>query len=436
MVYINTTGKVNEVWLDKPYGTIIVDCPDCPESADTWTSGYTSGYTDGLAACSGSPEDWQNGYNSGHTDGFNEGWPEGYESGFTDGHESGYTDGWQPGYDSGFTDGYNSAATGNPGYDEGYDVGFDEGYVSGVTDQKNKLTSTAITQNGTYTRADGFNSVYVNVPQSGYTQSDLDAAFQSGITYQKSLLTSTAITGNGIYNSENGFNSVNVQVECPSSGSHTGTSLIEIVYKTTGSNQTIQLFNGDAQDDNKYFNLFLSAITYMEVDGQVVLPSSANVYNPQGAQSYYYFHTFQNAGLHTVKYYMDKSVSGTTDRGDRCPASELDVSIFYAAGGACPIVSANIGEVYEYIRIGAFQLQSGMTALTVPSTMGHIQSYSLENTGLKTITSLATVPPSMPSTALNGVTTLEHIYVPAASVDTYKAASGWSNYASIIEAIQ
>lgn len=53
-----------------------------------------------------------------------------------------------------------------------------------------------------------------------------------------------------------------------------------------------------------------------------------------------------------------------------------------------------------------------------------------------TITNLyvyATTPPTLPSAGLGNAPT--HIYVPAASVDTYKAATGWSTHASIIEAI-
>lgn len=101
-------------------------------------------------------------------------------------------------YQDGYNSGYTAAASGNPGYDEGYEVGFEEGYqsgytdgtedgfdagyTSGVTDQKNKLASTAITQNGTYTRPDGWSSLTITVAQTGYTQADLDAAYASGQT--------------------------------------------------------------------------------------------------------------------------------------------------------------------------------------------------------------------------------------------------------------
>lgn len=60
------------------------------------------------------------------------------------------------------------------------------GHTSGVTDgaaqQKALLSATAFTTNGTYTRTDGWSAVTVNVPQTGYTQQDLDNAYTSGLT--------------------------------------------------------------------------------------------------------------------------------------------------------------------------------------------------------------------------------------------------------------
>ena len=70
----------------------------------------------------------------------------------------------------------------NSGYTSGNTDGFASGHTSGVTDgvaqQKALLSSTTITQNGTYTRENGWSAVTVNV--SGYTQQDLDAAYQRG----------------------------------------------------------------------------------------------------------------------------------------------------------------------------------------------------------------------------------------------------------------
>ena len=144
MIYINKTGKQNQVWMPKPYD-IVINCPDADDAynsgytsgytdgfeegypsgrTDGFEEGYTSGYTDGLSACSGGSceEEWQDGYDSGFTDGsnsvdctdfYNSGVTDGYASGYTSGRTDGYDDGWQPGYQSGYTDGLNACSGGN-----------------------------------------------------------------------------------------------------------------------------------------------------------------------------------------------------------------------------------------------------------------------------------------------------------------------------------
>ena len=53
---------------------------------------------------------------------------------------------------------------------------------------------------------------------------------------------------------------------------------------------------------------------------------------------------------------------------------------------------------------------------------------------MKSVTVNATTPPTLGESALDYTNNCP-IYVPAASVDVYKAASGWSTYASRIQAI-
>ena len=55
---------------------------------------------------------------------------------------------------------------------------------------------------------------------------------------------------------------------------------------------------------------------------------------------------------------------------------------------------------------------------------------------LRTVTILRTTPPSLPNTnAFGGTNSALVIYVPASAVETYKSTSGWSTYASKIQAI-
>ena len=101
-----------------------------------------------------------------------------------------------------------------------YDQGFEDGYASGETHQKNLLTTTAFTENGEYQRENGWSGVTVDVPQTGHTDQELEDAFESGYTSgqtdQKNLLTTTAFTENGSYQRENGWSGVTVNIDTAS----------------------------------------------------------------------------------------------------------------------------------------------------------------------------------------------------------------------------
>lgn len=82
----------------------------------------------------------------------------------------------------------------NGSYDEGYDMGYQNGYISGEEMgislgkefQKDLLESITITENGTYTKEDGYNEVIVNIEQEG-----------GGIN--PDTLREITITENGVY---------------------------------------------------------------------------------------------------------------------------------------------------------------------------------------------------------------------------------------------
>ena len=105
----------------------------------------------------------------------------------------------------------------NGSYDEGYAegerVGYAQGKTDGVNEQKGKLESINITENGTYRKEDGYSEVVVNVPDlngdysEGYAQGKID-----GIDEQKSKLESISITENGVFSKEDGYNHIEVNV--------------------------------------------------------------------------------------------------------------------------------------------------------------------------------------------------------------------------------
>jgi surface protein len=126
-------------------------------------------------------------------------------------YDDGYNDGKNDGYNEGKEDGYND------GYDEGYDVG----YTDGGDNQKSKLEIITITENGSYSREDGYSNIEVNVPDlngsydEGYANGKSEGYAEGkndGIDEQKSKLESISITENGTYTKEDGYNEIVVEV--------------------------------------------------------------------------------------------------------------------------------------------------------------------------------------------------------------------------------
>ena len=139
-------------------------------------------------------------------------------------YDVGYADGKNDGYNEGKEDGYND------GYDEGYDVG----YTDGGDNQKSKLESITITENGSYSREDGYSNIEVNVPDlngsydegfeqgqiEGYNKGKNDGIEEGyvqgkddGIDEQKSKLERIRITENRTYSRDDGYNEIDVDVK-------------------------------------------------------------------------------------------------------------------------------------------------------------------------------------------------------------------------------
>ena len=84
----------------------------------------------------------------------------------------------------------------------------------------------------------------------------------------------------------------------------------------------------------------------------------------------------------------------------------------------------------------AFHICSSLTSVIIPSNVTTINSAFNMCEGLNSITCLPINPPSLNSKYSLYGTNECPIYVPASSVDTYKTANYWSEYASRIQAIQ
>ena len=85
------------------------------------------------------------------------------------------------------------------------------------------------------------------------------------------------------------------------------------------------------------------------------------------------------------------------------------------------------------IGSGAFAICRGLTSIEIPSGVTSIDGGAFEDcTGLTSIKCTATTPPTLGTNAFRNTNDCP-IYVQRPLVDTYKAANGWSAYASRIE---
>ena len=116
--------------------------------------------------------------------------------------------------------------------------------------------------------------------------------------------------------------------------------------------------------------------------------------------------------------------SGVTEIGD---------NVFV---GCRSLASINIPDNVTSIENYAFNGCSGLTSITIGSGITSIEGQAFYNSTNASFTIKALTPPTITSGALPPPSSFtKTIYVPAASVDAYKAADGWISYASRIQPI-
>ena len=139
------------------------------------------------------------------------------------------------------------------------------------------------------------------------------------------------------------------------------------------------------------------------------------------------------SSVRTIESYAFRNCSGLTGT---LVIPDLVTTIGEEAFRDCTgLTSVTIGNSVSTIYNYAFRNCTGLTSVTIGRSATSLNNYTFINcTSLMSITSLATAPPSV-NNSFNGVPADCAIYVPAASVETYKAASGWSARAAYIQAI-
>lgn len=149
---------------------------------------------------------YDDGYSEGKNDGIQEGYADGKQDGYADGKQDGYTEGFDVGKNQGLEEGYVDGKA--DGFSEGKAEGYTEGKEDGISEQKAKLESISISENGTYTREDGYNEIVVEVPDlNGSYDEGYDAGYSEGVEEGTlnagAIIAETAqvlnITENGLY---------------------------------------------------------------------------------------------------------------------------------------------------------------------------------------------------------------------------------------------
>ena len=154
--------------------------------------------------------------------------------------------------------------------------------------------------------------------------------------------------------------------------------------------------------------VYRTKLSSIEIDG-IKLPQVVSAY------------TFNTTGEHTVKY----TLTDPTTIGDYL-FSNIDLT------------SIDIPDNILNIGFEAFAYCTSLTSIVIPDSVISIYSSAFKNcSGLASITVEATTPPKFMASASQVFDNTNDcpIYVPSGSVNTYKSASGWSTYASRIQAI-
>ena len=103
--------------------------------------------------------------------------------------------------------------------------------------------------------------------------------------------------------------------------------------------------------------------------------------------------------------------------------------------GCTSLTSVTIPDSVTSIGQRAFSRCTSLTSVTIGNGVTSIGESAFEYcSGLTSVTIEATTPPTLGSYAFDPYSDYP-IYVPAQSVETYKAASGWSSYEDRIQAI-
>lgn len=334
-----------------------------------------------------------------------------------------------------------------------YEEGYAAGEVAGEENQKAKLVSTSITENNTYTREDGYSAVTVNVP-SRYDEGKAD-----GIAEQKAKLSALTVTINGDYTREDGYSAITVNV--PQSGQTINNQSKSYEFNS-GNTQITQSVGGDyylyggeiITPDSGYTGLdrvtasCLADITALYDSGYTAGTEAGFVSGTTYQKSLLTSTSFTENNTYTLEngwssVTINVPQTGGTDRdlianlqGDYFLIPEGTTRLRGYAFYNCCFSSITIPNTVTTIGEGAFYNNRCLTNITIPNSVGYINNFAfLSCTGLTAMTFERLQPAILSANYPLGNATADTfpIYVPCESVEAYKTANIWSQYAHRIQ---
>ena len=204
---------------------------------------------------------------------------------------------------------------------------------------------------------------------------------------------------------------------------------VEVHYNPLADSRLIVRYNVEDASNPTQLYMYMSG---MGVSGTAMFDkveidnAEVSISDLDTAQGQYQF----SVGEHTVKYTLiDPTFIG----------AELDgwtLTRLGATFSQCPnIISAEIPNSVTTIGLGAFNQCSDLTSVIIPKGVTSIGGSAFYGcSSLTSVTVEATIPPTLDEEAFDSTNNCP-IYVPSESVETYKAASGWSDYALRIQAM-
>ncbi len=193
---------------------------------------------------------------------------------------------------------------------------------------------------------------------------------------------------------------------------------------------------------------FIAFVMWGDGTSEVLTPENTTIIGNNRPK----FHTYAKPGKYEVLYFInliDSNIFNLTggvitykDKTATSWSREIDkinipnyigktmVTRIGANGfeGLSNIKEITLSDFTSYIYTEAFQNCFGIKKITIPARVTGIETGAFNGcVNLKTMTILAQTPPTLGTSAIP--TTIETIYIPTGTIEAYKAATNWSNFA-------